>query len=252
MKDIALILQGWDFDPNEVNVRKIVGRDGREKIQMRLDLGVIQMEATGRPDGEKPYGKESLLDHHLERLARYRERHGTDEGFVLHPDECAALRAEGTQYYFRYFSLYYLSDYAGVERDTNRNMSLFDLLRDYAAEEEDRLSSEQYRPYILMMNARARAHQNLELGQTSRALQHIEDGIRQIEEFARSYGREDFNAAAEYYADSLREWADRVRETDPLTSMERRLRRELDEAIAREDYEKAARLRDTLRRMQER
>jgi hypothetical protein len=251
LKDIMPILQGWEYDAEGVNVRKIIGRDGREKIQMRLDLGLIQMEAAGRPDGERPHGMESLLEYHLERLARYRERHGTDEEFRLTSEECEELRAEGTQYYFRYFSLYHLGDYAGVERDTNRNMRLFDLLRDHAAEEIDRLSLEQYRPYILMMNTRARAHQHLERGQTSRALKQIEDGLRQIDEFAQFSGREDFKAAAEYYAEGLREWADRIRETDPLTAMERRLRRELEQAIASEDYEQAARLRDMIRRMEE-
>ncbi|MCS6858910.1 MAG: UvrB/UvrC motif-containing protein [Abditibacteriales bacterium] len=252
LKDITPILQGWDYDPEGVNVRKIIGKDGREKIQMRVDLGLIQMEMTGRPDGERPYGRESLLDYHLERLARHRERHGTDAGFRLSPRECEELRAEGTQYYFRYFSLYHLGDYAGVERDTNRNIRLFDLLRDYAEEESDRLSLEQYRPYILMMNTRARAHQSLEQGWTRRALQQIEEGIRKIEDFAQSYQREDFNAIAEYHIDGLREWAEHIRETDPLTATERRLRQELQEAVAREDYERAARLRDMIRRMSER
>ncbi len=252
LKDISPILQGWDHDPEGVNVRKIIGKDGREKIQMRLDLGLIQMEMTGRPDGERPYGKESLLEYHLERLARHRERQGTDAGFSLSPRECEELRAEGTQYYFRYFSLYHLSDYAGVERDTNRNLRLFDLLRDYAEEESDRLSLEQYRPYILMMNTRARAHQSLEQGLTRRALEQIAEGIRKIEEFTQSYNREDFSTIAEYYIDGLREWAERIRETDPLTATERRLRQELEEAVAREDYERAARLRDVIRRIGER
>jgi hypothetical protein len=252
LKDIAPILQGWEYDPEGVNVRKIMGRDGREKIQMRLDLGVIQMEATGRPDGERPHGKESLLEYHLERLARHRERYGTDEDFVLHANECDDLRVEGTQYYYRYFSLYHLGDYAGVERDTARNVSLFDLLRDYAEEEEDRLSLEQYRPYILMMNTRARAHQSIEQGQMLRALRQIEEGIKKIGDFARSYGREDFNATAQYYTEGMRDWAERIRETDPLIAMERRLRDELESAVTREDYEEAARLRDILRRIEER
>lgn len=252
LKDITPILQGWDHDPEGINVRKIIGKDGREKIQMRLDLGLIQMEMTGRPDGERPYGMESLLEYHLERLARHRERQGTDAGFSLSPRECEELRAEGTQYYFRYFSLYHLSEYASVERDTNRNMRLFDLLRDYAEEESDRLSLEQYRPYILMMNARARAHQSLEQGLTRRALEQVAEGIRKIEDFTQSSNREDFAAVAEYYVDGLREWADRIRETDPLTATERRLRQELEEAVAREDYERAARLRDVIRRIGER
>ena len=49
-KDITNILAGWDFNPDELQVRIIPGDDGRERIQMRLDLGVLQMELAGRPE----------------------------------------------------------------------------------------------------------------------------------------------------------------------------------------------------------
>ena len=29
---------------------------------MRIDLGLLQMEINGRPDGQRPQGSESLLD----------------------------------------------------------------------------------------------------------------------------------------------------------------------------------------------
>ncbi len=61
-QDITSILADWDFDPDELQVRLIAGDDGKEKIQMRVDLGVLQMELSGRPDGRKPHGFESLLD----------------------------------------------------------------------------------------------------------------------------------------------------------------------------------------------
>ena len=68
-KDITSILAGWDFDPDELQVRIVAGDDGRDKIQMRIDLGLLQMELTGRPDGERPHGFESLLDYHEARAA---------------------------------------------------------------------------------------------------------------------------------------------------------------------------------------
>ena len=69
-KDIAPVLRGWEYEPGSINVRKISGLDGREKIQMRLDLGLLQMEVTGRPDGERPHGCESLLEYFEKRLDR--------------------------------------------------------------------------------------------------------------------------------------------------------------------------------------
>ena len=47
-KDIRTILEGWGFEPNEVSVRIIQGDDDRDKIQLRVDLGVLQMEVDGR------------------------------------------------------------------------------------------------------------------------------------------------------------------------------------------------------------
>src|SRR6476661_1144366 len=75
-KDIAAILKGWDYEPGTINVRKINGTDGSPKLQMRLDLGLLQMEMTGRPDGVRPHGFESLLEYHENQLAEFRRING--------------------------------------------------------------------------------------------------------------------------------------------------------------------------------
>ena len=54
--DLNDLLEGWPHEPGQVKARKIVGRDGCEKIQLRIDLGLIQMELNGRPDGVRPHG----------------------------------------------------------------------------------------------------------------------------------------------------------------------------------------------------
>ena len=67
--DISHILRAWPFDPKvDLIVRKIKDRDGKPKLQMRLDVGLLQMEMTGRPDGGRPHEMESLLDYHLSKL----------------------------------------------------------------------------------------------------------------------------------------------------------------------------------------
>ncbi len=60
-------------------------------------------------------------------------------------------------YYHRYLSLFVLEEFPGVIRDTARNLRVLDFCGQFADEEQDRLLLEQYRPYTLMMNARARA-----------------------------------------------------------------------------------------------
>ena len=42
-KDITPVLKGWDYEPGTINVRKINGVDGSSKLQMRVDLGLLQM-----------------------------------------------------------------------------------------------------------------------------------------------------------------------------------------------------------------
>src|SRR5579872_6089660 len=97
-KDIGPILKGWDFEPGTLNVRKINGADGSPKLQMRLDLGLLQMEMTGRPDGVRPHGCESLLDHFEKLLVDHQTRHGTDLGFQLDRSQCQLLREEAGMY----------------------------------------------------------------------------------------------------------------------------------------------------------
>jgi len=156
-KDITPVLRGWNYEPGIINVRKIAGIDGTAKVQMRLDLGVLQMEIDGRPDGVRPHGHESLLEFYETQLADHLRRHGTELGFHLNPAQCQALRDEAVMYYHRYLSLFVLEDFTGVVRDTGRNLRLLDLCGKFAEDEQDRLVLEQYRPYITMMNARAQA-----------------------------------------------------------------------------------------------
>ena len=68
--DISSVLGDWEYAPGELRVRKIVGRDGRAKIQVRMDLGVMQLEWDGRPDGVRPKECASLLEYYLDKLAR--------------------------------------------------------------------------------------------------------------------------------------------------------------------------------------
>ena len=56
--DLNTLLRDWPHEPGAIKVRKIIGLDGREKLQLRIDLGVLQMEMTGRPDGARPQGCE--------------------------------------------------------------------------------------------------------------------------------------------------------------------------------------------------
>ena len=68
--DISHLLEQWDYQPGQVVVRKFTGKDGQEKIQLRIDLGLLQMNAQGRPDGKRPFGHPTLFDFFLARQGK--------------------------------------------------------------------------------------------------------------------------------------------------------------------------------------
>jgi len=247
-KDITPVLRGWDYESGTINVRKIYGLDGQPKLQMRLDLGLLQMEMNGRPDGVRPHGYESLLEYFENKLSDHTRRNGTELGFQIASSDCQSLREEAVMYYHRYLSLFVLEEFTGVVRDTDRNLRVLDLCGKYAADEQDRLVLEQYRPYITMMNARAQASLLVEVGRFDDALKTVEHGMEDIREFFSKFGQE------EAYGQSnevrvLKRFAREIRKKIPVSPLDR-LKRKLDRAVKSEHYEEAARRRDKIAGLQ--
>lgn len=250
--DLTKLLQDWPYEPGQINVRLIQGDDGEPKIQMRLDLGVLQMDVTGRPDGLRPHGCESLLEYHETRLEDHREE-GQAEGaseedpepLILSEDDCRLLREEAVQYYHRYISLLVLGDYDGVVRDTGRNLRVLDLCRNFAEGEEDRSLLEQFRPYITMMRTRALASQMINDNEPKAALFVIDDGLELIRRQYDDAGRAgEFDESSEVHL--LRGMRDELVTKLPA-SQKHELRERLRLALEQENYELAAILRDELR-----
>jgi hypothetical protein len=242
--DLNTILRDWPHEPGTIKVRKVVGLDGREKLQLRIDLGVLQMEMIGRPDGQRPHGSESLLAYHQLRAAH---AEGRGDNYDLSPEQCAELQQEGIQYYHRYLSLFQINDYAGVVRDTQRNLDLFDFVVAHTDREEVSWNLQQFRPYVLMMNTRAKASILLAQGKFAEAMMEIEHGRDTISEF---FQRSNFPelAAKSSEITFLEEWLEEVRSKRPLSKIEI-MQREMETAIAKELYEKAAELRDAIKQL---
>ena len=241
-KDLTPLLAGWDHEPDELQVRIILGDDGREKLQMRIELGLLQMELDGRPDGQRPHGFESLLEYHEARAEE-------SPGYRLDGDDCAELMREGVQYYQRYLALFHLQRYDLVARDTARNLRLFRFVVQHAKRPRDKREFDQYRPYVTMMHARALGQQALERGDVRTALARIDEGIGRIEEFLHEY--DEFDQAGKCpELLFLKRWRREVERTRKLGPLER-LEEQLALAVSREQYEEAARLRDQIRRLRD-
>jgi UvrB/uvrC motif len=243
-QDVRPILAGWDFDPDRVQVRSIIGDDGLEKIQMRIDLGLMQMEIDGRPDGQRPEGCESMLDYY-EAQQQAAASAGSD--YSLGPDECAILMREGLQYYHRYLSTFHLERYDLVARDTARNLRLFAFVVKHAVRQRDRIEFDRFRPYVEMMHYRARASETLNRHDHRAALELIDRGIEAIRRFLAEYGQQDHEGECPELQ-FLLQWREDLERNKPMGPLER-LEQQLEVSVKLENYEEAARLRDQIRRL---
>lgn len=246
--DISHLLEHWDYQPGQVVVRRFTGKDGVDKIQLRVDLGLLQMNATGRPDGKRPLGHASLFDYYQARFYKYlAENDGNEAGFVLKAEDCSRLQVEALQYHHRYICLLQLEDFAGVVRDTERNLTVFDFVARHAESEDLAWSVQQFRPQLLMIHTRARASEYLKVNDFTTAIEQIEEGMGKIRDFFRDHGRGDMLEQSGEL-NSLKAWLDEVALRRPLSKREK-LEQALNEAVNKEDYEKAAEVRDALREL---
>lgn len=247
--DIGKILENWDYRLGRVDARRVTGDDGSEKLQMRIDLGLLQMNAQFRPDGKRPFGHPTLLEHFLLRLEKHRNKNGgEDNDFSINPDECAKLQQEAIQFHHRSICNFELNDFEAVERDTDHILELLDFVQDYAAQEEIGSSFQQFRPQTIMMQTRAVGTQFITDENYGGAIEEIRAAIDELNDFYSEMGREEMvDNSMEVH--SLREWLKDVEteaeEKRPVTEREK-LERKLNKAIKNENYEKAAELRDRI------
>lgn len=246
--DISDLLEGWDYQPGQVVARRFVGKEGQEKVQLRVDLGILQMNATGRPDGRRPMGHESWHEFQLDRLKKHVEQEGDDDDFFLDSEACRKLQQESIQYHHRYICFFQLEDFTAVERDCERNLRVFEFVAEYAETDELAWSLLQFAPQLLMMRTRARGTAAVKRKRFTEAVRVVEEGIEELEAFYRDNEREDLLENSGEIT-SLRFWLEEVRQRKPLTQLEK-LQRALDEAISVEDYEQAAKVRDQMRKLQ--
>jgi hypothetical protein len=245
--DLRKVLKSWPYDP-EHDARILRGDDGRELLQVRTPLGIEQYEMDGRPDGLRPHGMESALEYHQQRLNQAKFS-GLEAEFELSPQDCSELFQEGTLYYFRYVRLFQLKDWARTIRDTTRNLRAFDFLHQYAGREEDQQFLEKWRPYILRVHASAMVMQAIDKGAYDEALTVARAAIGKIESLE-ELEDDTFKFEQERSIMALRELESQVQKNRPLSELEQ-LEHQLRRAIDRQEFERAAQLRDRIRALRQ-
>jgi len=238
--DISEILAEWPYDPAR-NVRRVASAAGPDRLQVRLPLGLEQYELDGRPDGFRPEGFESCLE-----LFEHRIKHEAGQA-ELTPADCTRLHEEGVLYYFRYYLCFQIGDFKRVIRDTERNLRMFDFVGAHSPRKRDRVRVDQHRPYVLRMLASAKALKlsaDEKFADAVAALENALETIQALTDVPAKTFRLERERSLSVLAGMVRE----IRAKIPPSEQER-VRERLSRAVRDEDYERAARLRDVLKRM---
>ncbi len=242
-EDITGMLNNWPYDDDD-NMRIVECEDGRRVLQVRQPLGIEQYELDGRPDGARPFSRESVLEEINLRLERHREHLGDDEGFALSHEDCVLMQNEGILYYYRYLLLFQLNDFDRVERDSSHNLRICELLENYCDDEEDRNAVLQFKPYIVRINAMARAMRCVRDEEPDAARSIIDQAITEIQSLP-AIESPAFQFERVRSVNFLRSAREQI--SDQPGNPRKKLEEELQKALENEDYERAAELRDRIR-----
>jgi hypothetical protein len=237
-ENIDRLLRDWPYDPDGISVRKKKGDDGRDVLQMRLDLGLLQLEATGRPDGQKPEGAESYYDYLIGKSL------ADGDSYVMTEDECEEADREFVQYYHRRVCWLALREFHNAVADADHTLGLMDFCRDHSPDEQWTLSHEQYRPFVLFHRTQAAALAALGDRGAEAAVEEISLGLEKMKAVF-----EEYEADEEFEEDELVQRLTELRESlRQHFRVGRTLQEQLADAIASEKYELAAEIRDELNR----
>lgn len=235
-RDIDSVLKGWTFEPGDVSARLFKARSGREVLQMRVDMGVLQMETDHRPDGTRPHGAETYYDYLVGEAIR--------EGgsFRLSAEQCSEADREFVQFYHRRICWLSLREYRRAAKDADHSLAFMDFVREHSPDDEWTLSHEQYRPFVLFHRVQAGALALLEEQGPEAAIVEINKGLERFRElFAR------YEADEQFSEDGLVKRLEEMRESvRQRYDVGRTLDEQLADAVLAENYELAAKLRDRM------
>ena len=241
-QDIDELLNQWPFDPFAINVRLLESRQ-RKILQMRVDMGILQLETEGRPDGMTPHGSETYFDYLKQQTLGVAE----DPSFKLDEDNCLEIDREFVQFYHRRVCWLQLKEFHKAVADADHTLGLMDFCKKYSTDDEWTHNHEQYRPFVIYHRTQAASLSWIEGDvevDTDNAIEEVNKGLKTLHDLFVEYDAEDQYEQDEL-VQRLREFREGVRERFEIGLT---LKEKLAEAIDNEDYEAAAALRDQLDR----
>lgn len=247
--DLDDLLANWNNTPGEISARALAADDGAELIQLRIELGLLQMFPDGRPDGSRYHGAPTALD--------YVAHEQREEHELAEPD-IRELEREITQFNYRRLALAAIADDA-LRRDDQpeavrqllravrdidqclRRIRLVDQLRQRPPEQIGLKST------LTFNRARLLSQLRVVQGRNEDAIRQATEGANALEELLLSCGLDPEQAERDPGVQYLQQLAARLRKQYAIP---RTLQEQLDAAIESEDFAAAARLRERIRREQ--
>jgi hypothetical protein len=242
-QDIDNALLGWEYKTGVVQARLVQAGDGRQVVQMRVDLGVMQIEIDGRPDGAKPHGFRTFFAY-LQDQAKVARRAGQE--LVLSEEQCLEADREFVQFYHRRLCWLALGTYPKAIADAEHTLAFMDFVRDHSPSQEYTQAHEQYRGFVIFQRTQAAAALQVEQKNPEAAIDEIRAGLEKLRDFFSSFEAEE-HLEDDGMVQHLRKIERSLRDEYQI---EHTLQEQLDTAVANEEYERAAQIRDALRRRQ--
>ena len=222
------------------------GARGMEIVHAAMAAPNVEMTAfadiyTARLEAGKtlvPTAK-TYLDYLKRQIKKSKEK------FVLSEEQRSEIDREFVQYYHRRICWLHLHEFDRAVEDADHTLQLMDLSQDHSSDEEWTISHEQYRPFVLYHRTQAAALALVESGSENfgeRAIDEINQGLERIRQLFVKYEAEE-QFQEDELVQQLVALRDNLRQRFDLQNT---LRERLAQAIASEDYEQAARLRDQL------
>jgi hypothetical protein len=238
--DIDRILRGWDLQPGIMQARQVTAHNGRSVVQIRLDMGVLQLEVSGRPDGQRPHGFPTYFDY-LRDVAGRKVRQKRE--FKLSATQCTESDREFVQFFQRRVAWLALREFDRAIADADHTLAFMDFVRDHAPNEEYRMAHEQFRGFVLFHRAQAAAARAVENNDAEAAIDAVREGLNRIREFLAEHELTESDEE-DSFVQELTKLEQSLRE---LHGIDETLEEQLAKAVANEQYETAARLRDAIK-----
>ena len=244
-QDIDEILKQWPFDPMSVNVR-LLDSAQRSVLQMRVDMGILQLETEGRPDGNSFQGATTYFEYLQHMYSQSLE-------FELDEDRCLEIDREFVQFYHRRVCWLQLKEFKRAVKDADHTLGLMDFCKVHSPDEQWTISHEQYRPFVLYhrTQAAALAHLNGEeedeqieenRDAAELAIEEVNGGLEHLKTLFVEYDADE-QFEEDELVQRLTEFREGLREKYDVGMT---LSEQLQSAVLNEDYELAASLRDQL------